>query len=169
MLSDGRRALETSLEGGRGVGKTYDALTRAERNREARPLQPRARDPEGGVPRPPGSRSLWQRWRARRTVATLERAREHAALLDRLGSIERRLDAFDEALTKKLTEIENRLLHVTEIRLGGYQKELSALIEASVSEATERNTRQFSTRITLALAVILALLVVFLVVLATWQ
>ena len=138
------------------MSRTYDALQRAEREREQRDA--RGESSQVAEP-PPTGRGLWGRILARRPDPAMPRL--EAAIL-RLGG---QIDALDERITKQLPETEGRLLHVLEKALAGLRSELASGISRSVAEEIARKAGASERRDTSGRAVIIALLLAVLITL----
>lgn len=99
------------------MGRTYQAMLRAERERSGR-SQP--------VPHTPETEEL--RFDAEAPSAVTREIDWGAFVFDQVGSIDQRLDAFDEALHKRVPELEGRLLHLLELRLGSLERSVVSRI-----------------------------------------
>jgi hypothetical protein len=98
------------------MGRTYEAMRRAERERFQRGQNlPHTLAEEPHVdevaPRPVSGEIDWG-----------------AFVFDQVGSIDQKLDAFDEALHKRVPELEGRLLHLMELRLGSLERSIFSRI-----------------------------------------
>jgi hypothetical protein len=99
------------------MGSTYRAMLRAERERSGR-SQP--------VPHTPEAEELdFDEQAARPVSGEIDWG---AFVFDQVGSIDQRLDAFDEALHKQVPELEGRLLHLLELRLGSLERSVFSRI-----------------------------------------
>ena len=105
------------------MGKTFDALTQAERRRRRSGAGERG-EPAGFGPQ----------------------------MLERLETIERRLSALDEDLTKRGTETEGRLLHMMESRLGEVEPRLVREIRREFESALSSNLAPVQRRVTMTAA-----------------
>ena len=90
------------------MGNFYDAVRRAEAPASEQDASELAPDPapDPVLDEPTGA----IRW--------------EGAIFERVTSIERQLDALEEGLRKRLPEVESRLLHLLERRLGALEAEL---------------------------------------------
>ena len=129
------------------MGRMYDALVRADRHKRALTLERPGPRPETREPRPApeavGDARGWKRLLPRRSepsVEALEATGPEAAatpttavdwgafVFDQVGAIDQKLDAFDETLRKQMPELENRLLHLVELRLGALEHDIGARV-----------------------------------------
>ena len=93
------------------MGSTYRAMIRSQRERSERSQQ---------VPLTPEAEELHFEQEAPRSVSG--EIDWGAFVFDQVGSIDHRLDALDEALHKQVPELEGRLLHLLELRLGSLER-----------------------------------------------
>ena len=148
------------------MGRTYDAITRAERQRK--PL-PRSGPPEGV---PGGWETLqndrvlsrWRRWVARpEAQAPPEGAQTplETALVEQIASLEFAVGALDDQLSRELPEMERRLLDQYREELRQLDERLSSRISAAAEAAVQklsRRSRRISILLSIALVVLLAIL-----------
>ncbi len=114
------------------MGRTHDALVRAERERQARARATASASevlPAVGTERP----SLLGRLR-RREAAHREEA-DLAAVLQQVDALGLQLDALEERLAKREPEFEGRLLHLVESRFERLEEGLARSLRAALAEA----------------------------------
>lgn len=143
------------------MGSTFEALRRAERERERRRAA-------GGVEAPaaPASGPFWRRWLEPRPAAEPEEAELASWLVAQSRALAARIDALDEKLDKRFPEAEGRLLRVLESGAAHLERALSEQMRAAVAEEVQARLADAERRAALgrgAIALILLALLLTLV------
>ena len=148
------------------MGRTYDAITRAEqqRKRPARPEPAEGQPGEWETLQNDRGLSRWRRWVARpENEAPPEAAQTplETALVEQIASLEFTLGALDDQLSRELPEMERRLLDQAREDLRELEERLSSQISAvadAVAQQLSRRNRWTSILLAIVLATLLAIL-----------
>lgn len=148
------------------MGRTYDAIMRAEQQRKRVPSQDAPEDlsSEWKTLHQDRILSRWRRWAARREVEAPPEASQttlETALVEQIASLEFALGALDDQLSQQLPEMEQRLLDQAREDLHKLEERLSDRISAAVDAATQqlaRRHRRTSILLAIALAALVAIL-----------
>jgi hypothetical protein len=148
------------------MGRTYDAIVRAEqqRKRVMRQDAPEDLPNEWKTLQQDRILSRWRRWAARREVETPPEAGQtplETALVEQIASIEFALGALDDQLSQQLPEMEQRLLAQAREDLNKLEERLSDRISMAADAAAQqlaRRHRRTSILLAIALAALAAIL-----------
>ncbi len=147
------------------MGRTFEALRRAERERDRllaiRPTQPTM---PSTVPDPP--RALWRRWLGRPDPDGRDEAELAAWLVAETRSLGARLAALDEKLEKKFPEVEGRVLHLLESAAAHLEGTVASQARAAVAEEVSTRLAAAERRAALGRGAILVVLLALLITLA---
>jgi hypothetical protein len=147
------------------VGRTFDALRRAERERDRRlamkPTQPVMPSADSSSPR-----ALWRRWLGRPDPDGRDEAELAAWLVAETRSLGARLDALDEKLDKKFPEAEGRVLHLLESAAAHLESTVASDTRAAVAEEVSTRLAAAERRAALGRGAILVVLLALLMTLA---
>lgn len=141
------------------MGRTFEALRRAERERQR--LVP---TPRPSVPTPAASppRALWKRWLGWQEAQTPDEAALAAWLVEEMRSLAARIDALDEKLDKRLPEAEGRVHRLLEATADHLESSLVTRVRSVVVAELEARLAAAERRAALGRAgvavVVLALL-----------
>ncbi|MHC4506463.1 MAG: hypothetical protein ACYTFI_24470 [Planctomycetota bacterium] len=144
------------------MGRTYDAVLRAEEQRKRLPHAAALEDASGESDPPPGERGLsrWKRWVSNGEVGAPSKAAQ-TELVEQIASLEVTVGALDDQLSRELPEIERRLVGQAGEDLKKLEDRLSRLV-STAADATNRQLDQLTRRISLLLSLILAALLAIL-------
>ncbi len=117
------------------MGKTYDALMRAQQRSGERawPASELSREER------PRRRRRWP-WLQRSATEGEDSALPPELLVQILAATDQ-IAALDERIRKKLPELEGRVLHLVETRLGGIERQVERVLEEIPSDALGRIDR----------------------------
>lgn len=127
------------------MGRTFEALRRAERER-----QRLAGGAPVSAPTSIPSRTLWKRWLGRPETEARDEAELATWLVGEIRSVGARIDALDEKLDKRLPEVEGRLLRLLEATADHLGDTLASQVRSTV--ATELEARMAAAERRAALA-----------------
>ena len=116
------------------MGRTYEAMLRAERERRG----------SAGLLRRRAEPEKLGDWEADGGGAAVSAEVDWGTFVfDQIGSIDQRLDAFDETLRKGIPEFEGRFMHLLELRLQSVEREVAGRLAGLGRQLVgERSTGQ---------------------------
>lgn len=147
------------------MGRTFEALRRADRERERRfALHPT----RTAIPAPDATspRALWRRWLGRPDVDGRDQAELAAWLVAETRSLGARLAALEEQLDKKFPEAEARILHLLESAAAHLEGTLSTQARAAVAEEVGARLAEVERRAALGRGVMAVVVLALLLTLA---
>jgi hypothetical protein len=148
------------------MGRTYDAIVRAEQQRKRLPRQeaPEALPSEWKALQQDRILSRWRRWAARREIEAPPETGQtplETALVEQIASLEFTLGALDDQLSQQLPEMEQRLLGQAREDLHKLEERLSDRISMAADAGAQqlaRRQRRTSILLAFALAALVAIL-----------
>jgi hypothetical protein len=140
------------------MGRTYDAVRRAEEQRKQRSRPAAAEDVSQEWEPPHSERGLsqWKRWASNGDVGAPSETAQ-TALIEQIASLEVTVGALDDQLSRELSETERRLLGQAGEDLKKFEDRLSRLI-STAADGMNRQLDQLTRRVSLLLSLILAAL-----------
>ena len=142
------------------MGRTFEALRRAEQERDRHLARRPAQSPTSDSPR-----ALWRRWLGRPDPDGRDEAELAAWLVAETRSLGGRLDALDEKLDKKFPEVEGRMLRLLEAAAVHLESTVSAQARAAVAEELSTRFAEAERRAALGRGAILVVLLAVLITL----
>ncbi len=140
------------------MGRTFEALRKAERDRQRYVPSPRVSSAKP-------SRSLLDRWLGRPEAERREEAELVAWLVGEVRSVGSRIDALEEKLDKRLPEVEGRMLKMLEASAHHVETTVATQLRAGVAAELEARLAAAERRAALGRAgvaiAVLALLLTF--------
>jgi hypothetical protein len=147
------------------VGRTFEALRRAERERDRQlTIRPTPATVTSSASNSPAA--LWRRWLGRPDPDGRDEAELAAWLVAETRSLGARLDALDEKLDKKFPEVEGRVLHLLESAATHLESTLASQAQAAVAEEVSTRLAAAERRAALGRGAIMVVLLALLITLA---